>query len=84
MVDELDEKYLVSELLKKPKNLENEAYYYALRKATKAMNDKITELEHKYQDYEEYIETFVHEVKSPLAAISLYSDNKNDKELQKK
>ena len=82
MVDELDEKYLVSELLKKPKNLENEAYYYALRKATKAMNDKITELEHKYQYYEEYIETFVHEVKTPLAAISLYSDNKNDKELK--
>lgn len=82
MVDELDEKYLVSELLKKPKNLENEAYYYALRKATKAMNDKVTELEHKYQDYEEYIETFVHEVKTPLAAISLYSDNKNDKELK--
>lgn len=81
LVDELDEKYLVSELIKKPKNLENEAYYYVLKKATKAMNDKITELEHKYQDYEEYIETFVHEVKTPLAAISLYSDNKKDQEL---
>ena len=82
LVDELDEKYLVSELIKKPKNLENEAYYYVLKKATKAMNDKITELEHKYQDYEEYIETFVHEVKTPLAAISLYSDNKKDQELK--
>ena len=78
----LEEKYLISELIKKPKNLENEAYYYALKKATKAMNDKITELEHKYQDYEEYIETFVHEVKTPLAAISLYSDNKKDHELK--
>ncbi len=82
IVDELDEKYLISELIKKPKNLENEAYYYALKKASKAMNDKITELEHKYQDYEEYIETFVHEVKTPLAAISLYSDNKKDQELK--
>ena len=82
IVDELDEKYLISELIKKPKNLENEAYYYALKKASKAMNDKITELEHKYQDYEEYIETFVHEVKTPLAAISLYSDNKKDHELK--
>ena len=82
LVDELDEKYLISELIKKPKNLENEAYYYALKKASKAMNDKITELEHKYQDYEEYIETFVHEVKTPLAAISLYSDNKKDQELK--
>ena len=82
IVDELDEKYLISELIKKPKNLENEAYYYALKKASKEMNDKITELEHKYQDYEEYIETFVHEVKTPLAAISLYSDNKKDRELK--
>ena len=82
IVDELDEKYLISELIKKPKNLENEAYYYAFKKASKAMNDKITELEHKYQDYEEYIETFVHEVKTPLAAISLYSDNKKDQELK--
>ena len=41
LVDELDEKYLISELIKKPKNLENEAYYYVLKKATKAMNDKI-------------------------------------------
>lgn len=82
LVDELDEKYLISELIKKPKNLENEAYYYALKKASKEMNDKITELEHKYQDYEEYIETFVHEVKTPLAAISLYSDNKKDQELK--
>ena len=63
LVDELDEKYLVSELIKKPKNLENEAYYYVLKKATKAMNDKITELEHKYQDYEEYIRLFCKENK---------------------
>src|SRR5699024_8821020 len=82
LVDELDEKYLISELIKKPKNLENETYYYALKKATKAMNDKITELEHQYRDYEEYIETVVHEVKTPLAAISLYSDNKKDHELK--
>ena len=82
IVDELDEKYLVSELITKPKNLENEAYYYALKKATKAMNNKLTEMEHKYQNYEEYIETFVHEVKTPLAAISLYSDNKKDQELK--
>lgn len=82
LVDNLEEKYLVSELIKKPKNLENEAYYYALKKASKAMNDKITELENKYQDYEEYIETFVHEIKTPLAAISLYCDNKKEQELK--
>lgn len=82
MVDGLNEKYFISELLKRPRSIECEAYYYALKSATKAMNDKITELENKYQNYEEYIETFVHEVKTPLAAISLYSDNKKDQELK--
>lgn len=82
LVDELDEKYLIAELIKQPRNLENQGYYYALKKATKAMNDKITELEHKYQDYEEYIESFVHEIKTPLAALSLYCDNKKDSDLK--
>ena len=62
------------------KNLKK--YYGTKNNITKSMNDKITELEHKYQDYEEYIESFVHEIKTPLAALSLYSDNKKDSELK--
>ena len=45
------------------------------------MNDKISLLERKYKDYEEYIECFVHEVKTPLAALSLFLDNHNEVEL---
>lgn len=81
-VDELQEKYLITELLKKPKNLENQAYYYALLKATKAMNDKISELESAKKEYEEYIESFVHEIKTPLAALSLTIENQKNKELK--
>ena len=83
LVDHLEEKYLISEIIKKPTNLENIGYYYALKKACKAMNDKLSILEHKYNDYEEYIESFVHEIKTPLAALSLYEDNNNNKELKK-
>lgn len=81
-VDELQEKYLITELLKKPKNLENQAYYYALLKATKAMNDKISELESSKKEYEEYIESFVHEIKTPLAAMLLTIDNQKNKDLK--
>lgn len=81
LVDNLEEKYLICEVIKKPKQIENEAYFYALKKATKAMNDKISLLERKYKDYEEYIECFVHEVKTPLAALSLFLDNHNEVEL---
>ena len=81
-VDALQEKYLITELLKKPKNLENQAYYYALLKATKAMNDKISELESSKKEYEEYIESFVHEIKTPLAAMLLTIDNQKNKDLK--
>src|SRR5699024_11095817 len=56
-------------------------------KACKAMNDQIGEIEYKRKDYQEYIESFVHEIKTPIAAISLYCDNEKNysvkEELQK-
>ena len=82
LTDNLEEKYLISEVLKKPKDIKGEAYYYALKKASKSMNDEISKLEHKYQDYKEYIESFVHEVKTPISALLLYSDNHKDAELK--
>lgn len=82
LTDNLEEKYLISEVLKKPKDIKGEAYYYALKKASKSMNDEISKLEHKYQDYREYIENFVHEVKTPISALLLYSDNHKDAELK--
>ncbi len=83
IVDDLEEKYLLSEIIKKPKSLENEAYYYALKKASIAMNNKISEINSKYKDYEDYIESFVHEIKTPLSALSLYADNTNNNEIKK-
>ena len=79
IVDNLEEKYLISEILKKPKNLKNEAYYYALKKACKSMNDKIVGLESELKDYRDYIESFAHEIKTPISAISLACDNREDK-----
>ena len=42
MIDDLEEKYLIAEMLPKSHNLENMAYQYALKVACKAMNDKIS------------------------------------------
>ena len=82
LVDNLEEKYLASEVIKKPKRLDNLGYYYALKKASKSMNDEMTKLDHKYQDYKEYIEGFVHEVKTPISALLLYCDNHKNNELK--
>jgi len=78
LVDNLEEKYLISEILKKPFNLENKAYYYALKQACKGMLDKISIIEKDYLDYQEYIESFVHEIKIPITSLSLTFDNNNE------
>ena len=84
IIDNLEEKYLIAEILKKPLNLENKAYYYALKQACKGMFDKISIMEKDFLDYQEYIESFVHEIKTPIAALSLTFDNSKDFQLKSK
>ncbi len=78
LVDSIEDKFLISEILEKPKEMKNYAYYYALKKGCKSMNDKIGNIEKIKNDYKEYLESFVHEIKTPISAISLLCDNKND------
>jgi len=78
LVDSLEEKYYISEVIPKSSNLENKAYIYALREATKKMNDKLGDLEQEKEDYQEYIESFVHEIKTPISALMLTFDEKKD------
>lgn len=42
------------------------------------MNDKIVGLESELKDYRDYIESFVHEIKTPISAVSLACDNRED------
>lgn len=83
IVDKLDEKYFISEILKRPNNLKNMGYYYALKKSCKSMNDKIVELESNLNEYRDYVESFAHEIKTPISAISLFCDNKNEKSIKR-
>ena len=78
LVDNVNEKYLISEIIKEPLEMENKAYYYALKQACKSMNDRISELEKENAEYQEYVESFVHEIKTPISALSLALENNND------
>ena len=78
LVDNVSEKYLISEIIKELLEMENKAYYYALKQACKAMNDRISELEKENAEYQEYVESFVHEIKTPISALSLALENNND------
>lgn len=79
LVDALDEKYFIAEIIPKSSKIENKAYIYALKCACKSMNDKISKLENENLDYRDYIESFAHEIKTPISALSLSFDNSKDK-----
>ena len=83
LVDALEEKYFIAEIIPKSSNIENKAYIYVLKQGCKSMNDKISRLEKENLDYREYIESFTHEIKTPISALSLSFDNSQDKTLKK-
>ncbi len=47
------------------------------------MNERLEKSEEEQQDYREYIESFAHEIKVPISALSLAFDNMKDYELKR-
>jgi len=68
---DIDRKYLVSEVVERPAFLEGQLAYDALREASKGMNDTIATSRRTSEEYRDYIETWVHEVKTPIAVSQL-------------
>lgn len=74
-VDNLDKKYLISEVIDKPVYLEAEPYYDLLKKASKSMREEINSIKNSRKEYKDYIEQWAHEVKTPIASIKLIEEN---------
>lgn len=71
----LDQKYLLHEVF--PKNGSNEDRFYQelLRIGNKSMLEHISQIKRERLEYQEYIEQWVHEIKTPIAAMKLWSEN---------
>lgn len=65
----LEEKYLLAEMLQEPEFLEGQMFYDTLRQVTKSMNDEIFSCQRKNDAFREYVETWVHEAKLPVAGM---------------
>lgn len=72
-LEELDRKYLLSEMTEEPSFYEGKILCEVTKAANKSMNDEIAKYRCASQEYREYIETWVHEVKPqfPPAALLL-------------
>lgn len=71
----LDKKYLISEFIKTPNFYEGELLEHIVSESSKAMNDEISKYRHEWKAYREYIETWVHEIKTPISASYLFLEN---------
>lgn len=67
--------YLAPELTQEPPTLEEAAFLDALRQASKSMADQVAAMRAEQRDYRDYVETWVHEVKTPIAAGRLVAAN---------
>lgn len=77
-LDELDQKYLIHEMINKPDFLEGEILYNALCDANKSMCEKVAEHKRRSADFRDFIEMWVHEVKLPVASLQLMAHNHRD------
>ena len=75
IMDNLDKKYLLPEIMKEPENIEGKLLYDVLRQANKDMHEHVKNYRDRENEYREYIETWVHEIKTPIASTRLIIDN---------
>lgn len=78
-VDKLDKKYLVLEMLNKPSFYDGEILYEVLYEINKSMNENVKKYEISLTDFKEYIELWIHEIKLPIASLTLMNHNQKSK-----
>ena len=66
---------MITEMLELPDFAEGEFLYEILQTCNKSMNDEILKYKIEAAGYREYIEMWIHEVKTPLAATRLILEN---------
>lgn len=77
--DSLDKKNLISDLIEPPEFSEGMIFYDILKRENKACLDEIARYRNMQEEYREYIELWVHEIKTPISsALLLAQNNKNE------
>ena len=75
MAKQLSERYLIPEVMELPEQAEDQVYYQLLKMAEKSMLEQIGEVERERLEYKEYIEQWIHEIKTPITAMKLLCEN---------
>lgn len=76
ILNDIDKPYLLGELMPQSFLLEDRLYADMIHRSNKSVIEEIRRLEEEQKEYREYIESWVHEVKAPITAISLLCENR--------
>ncbi len=74
-VNTLDKKYLVLEMINNPDFYEGKIFYQILYDINKSMIENVKEYNISINDFKEYVEMWIHEVKIPISSLTLLSHN---------
>lgn len=78
-MDRLDEKYLITEIIKSPSFIEGKILKESLAQIDKSMAENVNKYKYMQEDYKDYIELWIHEIKLPIAASKMVvENNKNE------
>ncbi len=75
ILNQLKEKYLITEVIKKPEFIEGKILYETLEQINKSMHENVNKYKYNVKDYKEYIELWIHEIKIPLATSKMIIEN---------
>ena len=75
ILEELDEKYLITEIIKTPNFLEGQILKNSLEQIDKSMLENVNKYKYMTEDYKEYIELWIHEIKIPISASKMVIEN---------
>lgn len=71
----LDQKYLIADIIREPHFIDGQLLYAILKESARSMQENVKQYRLAENEYRDYIEMWVHEVKTPLAAAKLIADN---------
>ena len=73
--EQLEERYLIPEIMTIPRKADEQVFYQIMKMAEKSMLEKIGAIQNERKEYKEYIEQWIHEVKTPITAMKLLCEN---------
>ena len=85
LAEGMEEKYLLGEVLKPPVNAVEKEYYQIMKIVSRSAIGIAEQAIREKEEYCDYVESWIHEIKTPLTACSLIISNDGDiKKLKRK